>query len=149
MGAGVVACSAGVGENDRVFARGTTSEHVQTVTIQQALRFGGIVLPPSAKVLGARDENGQDQLYVLAIVLEPDEIDVLLSDSGFTARLRAGERVFMQPVEGFELGSGTDVASGDDRLPAGRERAHGVNRTVLVDRSDPTAPVVHLWLFTT
>lgn len=129
--------------------RGSTGPSTEPATIQEALQFGGVVLPPSATVLGVREESGQDTLFVLAIALEAREIDDLLSGSGFTAQLQPGARVFMPPVEGFDPNSGTDVASGEDRLSAGSGRTQGVNRTVLVNRSDPAAPIVHIWLFTT
>jgi hypothetical protein len=146
---GLVACAAGRDKEDRVSERGTTGATSESATIQEALRFGDIALPPSAKVLGVREEDGQDRLFVLAITLAPNEIDDLLSGSGFTAQLRPGERVFMQPVEGFDPNAGSDITSGEDRLPADGDRAQGVNRTILVNRSDPAAPVVHMWLFTT
>jgi hypothetical protein len=146
---GLAACSAGAGKEDSVSERGTTESSTEPAAVQEALRFGGVVLPPSAQVLGVREERGQDQLYVLAIEVPPGSVDSLLTGSGFTAELQPGERVFMPAVEGFYPNSGTEIASGEDRLPAGGERAQGVNRTVLVNRSDPAAPIVHLWLFTT
>jgi hypothetical protein len=146
---GLVACAAGGDKEDRVSERGTTGSFTESGKIQEALRFGDVVLPPSARVLGVREESGQDKLFVLAIALEPGEVDDLLAGSGFTTQLRPGERVFMPPVEGFDPNSGTDIASGEDRLAVGGERTQGVNRTILVNRSDPAAPIVHMWLFTT
>ena len=146
---GLAACSAGGDKEDGLSERGTTGANSEHATLQEALRFGDVVLPPSAKVLGVREESGQDELFVLAIKLAPNEIDDLLSGSGFTTQLRPGERVFMQPVEGLDPNAGSDIASAEDRLPAGGNRAQGVNRTILVNRSDPAAPIVHVWLFTT
>lgn len=146
---GMTACSPVFDKENRVSERGTAGASTEPAAVQEALRFGEVVLPPSAKVLGVREEGGQDKLFVLAIALAAGEIDDLLSGSGFTAQLRPGERVFMPPVEGFDPNSGADIASGEDRLPADGERTHGVDRTVLVNRSDPAAPIVHMWLFTT
>ncbi|MGC7094736.1 hypothetical protein ACPZ19_08735 [Amycolatopsis lurida] len=114
-----------------------------------ALDFGGIVLPPGAEVLGVLDERGIDQLYALAIAVEPDTVDSLLAGSGFTKELEPGRQVFLPPVPGFDPDRGTDIASAQDALPAGRARPAKVTREVLLDRADPDRPVVHLWLFTT
>ncbi len=112
-----------------------------------ALAFGGIVLPPSAEVLGARGDKGIDQLYVLAISVDRSGVDALLTGSQFTTPLQPGRRVRMSPLDGFDPDNGTDIASAQDRRPV--DGGPAVSREVLVDLSDPQKPVVHWWVFTT
>ncbi|MFI6027177.1 hypothetical protein [Amycolatopsis magusensis] len=117
--------------------------------LESALDFGGIVLPPGAEVLGVLDQRGIDQLYALAVALGPDTVDGLLRASGFGAELEPGRQVFLPPVPGFDPDRGTDIASAQDALPAGRLRPARVTREVLVDRGEPARPVAHLWFYTT
>jgi hypothetical protein len=117
--------------------------------VAEALEFGGIELPPSATVLGVESEAGANTLYRLAIRIEPGSVDRTLADSGFMAELQQGRRVFMPPVAGFDLDSGGGIASAQDRFRSGDGGELTVIREILVDRSDPAAPIVHLWLFTT
>lgn len=117
--------------------------------VAEALRFGGVVLPPGATVLAAESERGVDQLYRVAVQVDPESVPALLTESGFAAPLREGRPVFMPPVGGFDLSESTDVASNQDQLPPDGDRDTTVTREILVDRSDPAAPVIHLWLFTT
>ncbi|MBP2182966.1 hypothetical protein [Amycolatopsis magusensis] len=117
--------------------------------LESALDFGGIVLPPGAEVLGVLDQRGIDQLYALAVALGPDTVDGLLRASGFGGELEPGRQVFLPPVPGFDPDRGTDIASAQDALPAGRARRARVIREVLVDRGELGRPIVHIWLFTT
>lgn len=117
--------------------------------VAEALQFGGIALPAGATVLGVERDRGIDRMYRLAVRVEPDGVSRLLADSSFITPLRAGRQVFMTPVAGFALDGNRNVASGQDRfVPAGGSAAT-ITREVLVDRSDPSVSVVHLWLFTT
>jgi hypothetical protein len=115
--------------------------------VGEALRFGGIVAPASARVLGVQYESGIDQLYRIAI--DPDSIPSLLSASRFTPPLETGSRPSMRPVDGFGLGPATAVSSASDTLAPEGDRKNTIERQVAVDRSDPAKPLVHLWLFTT
>jgi hypothetical protein len=126
--------------------RGSTGT---TVDPTEALNFGGIVLPPSAKVLGVEGDKGIDQIYRLAVEVDPGSVDTLLSGSKFTTPLEKGRRVSMTPVQGFDPDNGTDIASAQDSLPPEGERKQTVFREILVDRTNPAQPIVHLWLFTT
>ncbi len=117
--------------------------------IDEALRYGGIALPPSARVLGVQHDKGIDQRYRLAIGIDPNSVETLLSGSGFNTPLEPDPGPFMAPVDGFDLATATTVSSTDDTLAPQGERTSTVFRRVAVDRSDPAQPVVHLWLFTT
>ncbi|MGH8910099.1 MAG: hypothetical protein ACRD0K_27285 [Egibacteraceae bacterium] len=129
--------------------RNSSTATTDQATITEALRFGGIVLPPTATVLGVHSDKGIDQLYRLVLQIDPGSVDALLSGSGFTTPLEAGRQVFMSPVEGFTPASPTKVASAQDTLPPRDDRDQTVTREVLVDSSDPARTLVHLWLFTT
>lgn len=128
---------------------GSTGVTTDQAVIDEALRFGGIVLPPSARVLGVQYDKGIDQRYRLAVGIEPNSVETLLSGSGFTTALEPDPGPFMAPVEGFDLATATAVSSTSDTLAPHGERTSTVFRRVAVDRSDPADPVVHLWLFTT
>ena len=144
----VLAVAMGCGSDPDQGGRLTQPESTSNQSMTaDALTFGGIVLPPSATVLGVRGDKGIDQLYVLAIAVDRPGIDVLLTGSGFTKPLQPGRRVRMSPVAGFDPDNGTDIASAQDRRTL--EGAAAVSREVLVDLSDPQKPVVHWWLFTT
>jgi hypothetical protein len=118
-------------------------------TADAALKFGGIVPPPSAKVLGVQHDKGMDERYRVVLSVDPGEAGTLLSASGFTAPLTPDAGPFQASVDGFDLTKATDVVSAEDSLPPSGDRGHTVFRQVAVDRSDPAKSIVHLWMFTT
>lgn len=63
---------------------GSTGVTTDQAVTDEALRFGGIVLPPSARVLGVQHDKGIDQRYRLAIGINPNAVETLLSGSRFT-----------------------------------------------------------------
>ncbi len=128
---------------------GSTQVTTDQATTDEALQFGGIVLPPSAKILGVQLDKGIDELYRLAIEANPDDVQELLSRSGFNAPLAPDSGPFMEPVTGFDLKAATVVFSTEDSLPPDDARRNTVFRRVAVDRSNPTKSMVYLWLFTT
>ncbi len=128
---------------------GSSDVTTDEATTDEALRFGGIVLPSSATVLGVQHDKGLDQRYRLAIRVDSNSIETLLSGSGFTTSLEPDSGPFMAPVDGFDLATAATVSSTSDTLAPHSERTSTVFRRVAVDYSDPAAPVVHLWLFTT
>jgi hypothetical protein len=142
------ACGSSPGQEDRMSPSSTFNATTEA-TIAEALTFGGIILPPSAKVLGVDRSKGMDQRFTLAVETDPASVDALLSGSKFTAPLQPGRKVFMPSIQGFNPDNGTDIASAQDRLPPEGDRTHTVTREILVDRTNATKPVVHLWLFTT
>lgn len=127
---------------------GSTRATRDQATIDEALQFGGIVLPPSAKVLGVQVDKGIDERYRLAIEVDPNTVQPLLSYSGFNAPLVPDSGPFMEPVTGFDLKAATVVFSTEDSLPAGSGRRNMVFRRVAVDRSNPKKSIVYMWLFT-
>ena len=118
-------------------------------TIEETLQFGGIVLPASAKILGVQLDKGIDQSYRLAIELGPHAVQTLLSESGFSVPLEPDSGPFMQPLAGFDLEAATVVRSAQDSLSPGDGRSNTIFRRVVVDQSNPTTSVMHVWLFTT
>lgn len=121
---------------------------VDQATVDDALELGEIVLPPGAEVAGVNYSRGIDQNYTLVVRTPADEVDALLTGSGFTATLEPGRKGTEEVLPGFDLGDTSDTAHGRDRLEAGQQRAHTVVREVLVDRGDPAGVVVHWWVFT-
>lgn len=128
---------------------GSDGATAEPATIEDALRFGGIVLPSSARVLGVQHDKGIDQRYRLAIGLDSSSVETLLSGSGFSAPLEPDPGPFMAPIDGFDLTKASAVSATNDTLAPTEERPNTVFRQVAVDYSDPASPVVHLWLFTT
>lgn len=128
---------------------GSTGVTTDQAMIDEAVRFGGIVLPISAKVLGVQHDKGIDESYRLVIEIDSNSLQTLLSGSGFTTPLEPDPGPFMQPIKGFDLQAATAVSSVNDSLAPDGERTSTVFRHVAVDRSDPAKPVVHMWLFTT
>lgn len=143
------ACTAEPGQEDRMRQPGSTGVTTDQAVIDEAMRFGGIVLPPSARVLGVQHDKGIDQRYRLALRIDPNSVETLLSGSGFTTPLEPDPGPFMAPVDGFDLTTAATVSSTSDMLAPQGERASTVFRRVVVDRSNAAEPVVHLWLFTT
>lgn len=143
------ACGTGSNQEDRMRQSNPAPASPDQGLVDEALAFGGIVLPPSATVVGAEQERGIDPLYRLAVHVTPDGVDRLLIESDFTTDLVPGRKVFMKPVSGSDPQTGTSVASAQDRLPPAGQRQQTVTRELLVDRTDPARPVVHIWLFTT
>lgn len=143
------ACGTESGQEDRMRQSGSTGVTTDQAVIDEALRFGGIVLPPSARVLGVQHDKGIDQRYRLAIGIDPNAVETLLSGSGFTTPLAPDPGPFMAPADGFDLTTATAVSSTNDTLAPQGDRTSTVFRRVAVDRSNPAKPVVHLWLFTT
>jgi hypothetical protein len=149
IAATTTACGTEPGQENRMRQSGSTGVTTDQAVIDEALRFGGITLPPSARVLGVQYDKGIDQRYRLAIWIEPNSVETLLSGSGFTTPLEPDPGPFMAPVDGFDLTTATTVSSTSDTLAPQGERTSTVFRRVAVDRSDPAESVVHLWLFTT
>ncbi|WP_134046367.1 hypothetical protein [Amycolatopsis arida] len=118
-------------------------------TAAEAMRFGGLVLPDSARVLGVRHTGGLDRLYTLAVGLPPADVGELLERSGVTEPLTPDPGPFMTPIDGFDLGQAQSVETTEDVLPPSGDRKSQVFRRIAVDRSDPVWVVVHIWLFTT
>lgn len=144
----VAACGSGSSQEERMPEHSPSETATDTIA-SEALTFGGIVLPPSAKVLAADADKGIDQLYTLALEVDPPSVEALLSRSRFTTPLTPGRKVFMEPAPGYEPNNSTDIASAQDRLLPEGERIHTVTREILIDRSNPVKSIVHLWLFTT
>lgn len=115
--------------------------------VNDALAFSGIAMPPGTRVLGVDGEHGLDQMYKLAVSVDAQAVDRMLTDSGLTVALVPGRQPSQPPVDGVALGS--VVASASDELPPGPGRESTVFREILVDRTDPAKPVVHVWAHTT
>jgi hypothetical protein len=146
----VTACGSGSPQEDRLpNDRPSETTTTNSDLAAQAMAFGGIVLPPSAKVLAATETKAIDQLYTLAIEIGPNSTDTFLSGSKFTTPLTPGRKVFMPPALGFDPNNSSDIASAQDRLLPEGQRTHAVTREILIDRGNPAKPIVHLWLFTT
>lgn len=128
---------------------GSTQATTDQATVDEALRFGGIVLSPSAKILGVQFDKGIDERYRLAIEANPEDVQALLSRSGFNAPLVPDSGPFMEPVDGFDLNAAAAVFSTEDSLPSSSERPNMVFRRVAVDHGNPAKSMVYLWLFTT
>jgi len=143
------ACESEAHQEGRMTESGITGVTTDQSLINEALRFGGIVLPTSARALGVQYDKGIDQRYRLVIEIDPDSLQALLSGSGFTTPLEPDPGPFMEPIEGFGLETATTVSSIDDRLAPDGQRTSTVFRRVAVDRSDRTKAIVHMWLFTT
>ena len=149
VAATITACGTEPGQEDRMRQSEPTEVTTDHAVIDEALSFGGIVLPPSARVLAVQHDKGIDQRYRLAIGIDPDSVETLLSGSGFTTPLEPDPGPFMAPVDGFDLTTATTVSSTSDTLAPQGERTSTVFRRVAVNQSEPMEPVVHLWLFTT
>lgn len=141
----VTACDPSSRREERIDPEPTTEQAL----VDEALRFGGIVLPPSATVLGVARSRGLDTLYTLAVEVDSGEVDQMLAESQFTPPLQQGYPVHMDPAVDIAIGSGPDIESAQHRLPPADGRTVSVVRKVLVDHSDPERTVVHLWLFDT
>lgn len=137
------------GDQSRMTQRPSGGVTTDPVTISAALQFGGIVLPPSALVLGVQHDSGIDERYRMAVRLAGDEVPELLAGSGFAAPLAADAGPFPASVAGFDLSTAQNTQAASDSLAPGAGRLSTVFREIVVDHSSPAAPVVHLWLFTT
>ena len=135
-------------QENRMTSRDNIVVRTDQATFDEALAFGGIVLPPSATVLGVRDVKGIDQLYVVAIRMPPEAVDTLLAASKFTKPLEKGRSV-QHTLPGLEPGENADLVVAEDSLPPGEGRKQKVARHIMVDRTDKTQSTVHLWLFNT
>ncbi len=145
----VTACGADPDTETRLPRNSPSGSATNDNLAAEALSFGGIVLPPAAKVIGVDYNKGIDLIYRVAIEIDSGSVDTLLSASQFTTPLEQGRKVFMPALDGFDPDNGSDIASAQDRLPPQGERKYYAAREILVDRTNPVKPVVHLWLFTT
>jgi hypothetical protein len=141
----LAACSPTPNREDRMSPSPTTDQ----ATTAEALRFGGIAAPPSAKVLGVQHDRGIDERYRVVMSVSPGDVTALLSGSGFTAKPQPDSPPYQASVDGHDLSEATSVESVEDSLPPGDGRTRTVFRQVSIDRTDPAKPLVHLWLFTT
>jgi hypothetical protein len=135
-------------EEERMQSTDAPASGSEQSLVNEALQFSGVVLPPGAEVLGVTEESGLDQLYALAIAVDQDSAEALLAGSGFHAQMRPGQRVFLPPVPGFEPNASGNISSGQDKFQPDGDRPV-VNRKILVDRTDPARPTMHIWAFTT
>ncbi|MDA3646783.1 hypothetical protein LZ318_41255 [Saccharopolyspora indica] len=116
-------------------------------TVGEALAFSGVVVPPGGEVLGVDASGGIDSFYKVAVAVDAGAVERLLADSQFRASLQPGRKVTYEPLPQAPIG--TDFASASDELPPGPGRPNRVFRELLVDRSAPARPVLHVWAFTT
>ncbi|WP_093149691.1 hypothetical protein [Saccharopolyspora antimicrobica] len=115
--------------------------------VGEALAFSGVVVPPGGEVLGVDASRGIDSFCKVAVAVDAGSVERLLADSQFRAPLEPGREVTYEPLPQASIG--TDFASASDELSPGPGRPNTVFRELLVDRSDPARPVVHIWAFTT
>jgi hypothetical protein len=144
-----MACGPTSNQRGGMSQRGSSAPAPDQADISEALTFGGIVLPPSAKVLGVQHDQGIDQRYRLVISLDPGDVDAILTGSGFTTALQPDPGPYPESVDGFTLDGATNVTSAEDNLPASGQRKRNVFRQVAIDDSDPAKPIAHWWVFTT
>lgn len=113
-------------------------------TVKPALEFGGIVLPPSAVVLGVQVSVGGPDVIVAAVISLPQrDVPAMLTASGFTTPLTPG--ILLQPaIEGLSPTTRTDIASATDQLPYDGDPPWIVTRQLTLDTSDPSLSVAHL-----
>jgi hypothetical protein len=137
----VTACSTTPPQENRM-----SQSQSAPATAEEALRFGGISLPPSGKVLGSQHDKGIDERYRVVFSIPAGDVEKLLAGSKFVTPLDPDAGPFQGSVDGFELSKAKSVRSGEDNVQVG---GHTVFRQVAVDESDPATSVVHLWLFTT
>ncbi|MGW1679340.1 hypothetical protein [Saccharopolyspora sp. NPDC002376] len=114
---------------------------------EEVLAFTGLVVPPGSEVVAFDAEHGIDSRYRLAVAVDPGAVDRLLADSQFNVPLEQGRAATQDPLPQTSIG--TDLASATDELPAGPGRPNEAHRELLLDRSNPDRPVVHVWAFTT
>lgn len=112
----VSGCAFTEAEEERMQSTNTPTSGPEQSLVNEALRFSGVVLPPGAEVLGAAEESGLDQLYVLAIAVDEGSVGALLAGSGFHAQLQPGQHVFLAPAPGFEPNASGNISSGQDKF---------------------------------
>ncbi|MER5394942.1 hypothetical protein [Saccharopolyspora sp. NPDC002686] len=116
-------------------------------SVDEALAFTGLVVPQGSEVVAFDAEHGIDSRYRLAVAVNADAVDRLLADSQFSAPLEQGRAAIQAPLP--QVSIGTDIASATDELPPGPGRPTEAHRELLLDRSNPARPVIHVWAFTT
>jgi hypothetical protein len=149
VGMPVAACTDTPDQEDSRMSQSHSSPVTDQAAADEALRFGGIVAPPSAKVLGVQSDKGIDQRYRIVLRIPPSDVPMLLAASHFTVQLVPDAGPFQSSVSGLDLTMATSVRSGEDSIPPGDGRSQTVFRQIAIDESDPTISTVHLWLFTT
>lgn len=112
---------------------------------EEALRFGGISVPASGKVLGTQYDRGIDERYRVVVGLPAGDVTALLSASQFKTALTPHTGPLPDSVDGFDLTKAKSLRAGEDSRHV---EGHTVYRRVTVDDSDPATAVVHLSLFT-
>lgn len=90
---------------------GSTGATTDPVVIEEALRFGALVLPAAARVLGVQPDDATAQRYRLAIGIDLNSVQTLLSGSGFNTPPEPDPGPFPMPIDGFDLTTATAVSA--------------------------------------
>ncbi|OHU31352.1 hypothetical protein BKG76_01165 [Mycobacteroides franklinii] len=114
---------------------------------KEATDFGGIVIPDGVTVLAARNDNGLDTRYQLALRTDQQGLTKLLTASGFVNPLTKTYVVTEKTIAGPPLDTSPSLLKTGDRIQ--RPDGKYVSRSVAVDERDATTRYVHLQLYTT
>ncbi len=128
--------------SDATVTRGTVEDRV---TVQEAARFAGIVLPTNVESIGAYERRGIDRLMAFAVRLPQKEVAAVLRDSDFAAELRPGLGVQYEAVEGVRLSDESSVWSAQDER---RVEGKDVFRDLVVLNEQGDRSVLHVWAYT-
>jgi hypothetical protein len=115
--------------------------------VKEASEFGGLVIPPEARILDARTDSGIDTSYRIALSTDPAGVNALLTGSGITPPLTKTYHVTVDTIAGPPLATSPSLLETGDRYlrPDGKH----VSRDITVDERDQTTRYVHIQLFDT
>ncbi|WP_147471570.1 hypothetical protein [Nocardia stercoris] len=125
---------------------GTPASSVADI-VKEASEFGGLVIPPDAKVLDARTDRGIDTSYRIALSTDSAGVNALLTGSGITPPLTRTYHVTVEIIAGPPLATSPSLLETGDRYQ--RPDGKHVSRDITVDERDQTTRYVHIQLFDT
>ncbi len=114
------------------------------MTVEEAAKFAGVVLPDSAESLGAYELKGIDRFMAFAVRLPQRDVATVLAASGFVDTLQPGLVAQYETVKGVSLRQSSTRSAQDERQVDGTD----VFREVAV-LSEGDDAVLHVWAYTT
>ncbi|MEV0343067.1 hypothetical protein AB0H49_29000 [Nocardia sp. NPDC050713] len=111
--------------------------------VQEALEFGGWVIPAGGKILLVERRIVRNRKYLIALQTSPSDLDWMLEKSGFEASFEKAYPPFLaETIAGPDLMSSPNVRSARDTLVSSPGK--GTIRQVAVDDRSQDIRIVHL-----
>jgi hypothetical protein len=112
--------------------------------VNEALRFGSLVLPASANVLEVELDRHRDAYYSLKLTISPSDVDELIRLNDLADKPADYPFFDLRFAPELPHDASRDVLYFEDELPPQPENKEYVTRQIAVDRTDAQRPTVYI-----